>query len=96
MDTNTSLDIMGNSRFGKAALRKLAPVPTNFRIYAAGWIGTRPEKWNAMKVSGAQFRPAKRGPRAGQMCILIPRTVRHTVVTREEMAAAEEAQTSER
>jgi len=88
MEKQFSDDIMGDTPFGRAALRKFGPVPKNFRIYAAGWIGKRPEDWKTMKVTGAEFRHAKRGERAGELCIPIPGTVRHTVVTKEEIAAA--------
>jgi hypothetical protein len=80
-------DIMGNTNFGRAALRKLRPVPENFRIYSAGWIEKQPKDWGSMKVAGAEFRVAKRGKNAGKLVVLLPGTVRTVVVTKEEIQA---------
>lgn len=84
-------DIMGNSNYGRAALKKLGAVPENFRIYAAGWLGQKPDDWLAMKVSGAEFRVAKKGKNVGKLSVMIPGTVRHVIVTKEEISAAAEA-----
>lgn len=73
--------------FGQLALQKLAPVPENFRLYAAGWLGQRPEDFTVMEVTGAQFRAALRGPNKGKLSILIPGTKRTVYVTRAEIEA---------
>lgn len=82
-------DIMGHTNYGRAALKKLGPVAENFRIYAAGWLGEKPQDWFAMKVTGAEFKVAKKGKNVGKLTVQIPGTVRHVVVTKEEMRAAE-------
>lgn len=79
-------DLFGDSAFGRAALIKLGAVAEDFRIYSAGWLG-RPEEFREMKVTGARFRPLKRGPRAGQMLAVIPGTTRSVIVTKEEIQA---------
>lgn len=72
----------------RLALEKLAPVPENFRIYAAGWIGNNPKEWRVMDVSGAEFRRAQSGPNKGLLTIMIPGTKRTAYITKEEIAAA--------
>lgn len=84
-------DIMGNTNFGRAALRKLGPVPANFRIYSAGWIEKQAKDWRSMKVAGAEFRVAKRGKNVGKLVVLLPGTVRTVVVTKEEIQAEDMA-----
>lgn len=83
-------DIMGKTGFGRAALRKLGPVPENFRIYSAGWIEKLPKDWGSMKVAGAEFRVAKRGKNAGKLVVQLPGTVRTVVVTKQEIQAEDE------
>lgn len=77
-----------NTNFGRVALSKLAPVPENFRLYEAGWLGENPKDWDVMEVLGAEFRTAKSGPNKGELCIMIPGTKRTAYVTKAEMAAA--------
>ncbi len=74
--------------YGKAALKKLAPLPENFRLYSAGWLGKKPEEWSVMEVTGAQFRVAKSGPNKGKLSMIIPGTKRTVFVTSDEMKAA--------
>lgn len=88
MEDQSAYDIMGDADFGRAALKKLSPVSESFRIYAAELLSGKSQDQRAMKVTGAHFRQAKRGPRAGELCIPIPGTVRHVIVTQEEIAAA--------
>lgn len=45
-------DHMGDTSFGRAALKKLAPVHPDFRILAAGWN----DSWLSMRVIGAVFK----------------------------------------
>lgn len=80
-------DFFAEQPFGKAALKKMAPVPENFRLYAAGWLGEKPEDFNVMEVTGAEFRTAKRGPNKGKLAIPVPGTKRTVYVTRDEMTA---------
>jgi hypothetical protein len=80
---------MNDSAFAKAALAKMAPTPDGFKIYAAGWLGKRPADFKAMRVTGASFRAAQKGPRKGVACIMIKGTTRSVKVTREEISAFE-------
>lgn len=82
------VDVFAETTYGKLALKKLAPVGPNFRLYCAGWLGDGMQR-DVMDVTGAEFREAKRGPRKGQLCILVPSTQRTAYVTASEMAAAE-------
>lgn len=82
-------DAMEDMSYSKVALRKLAPVTEGFRIFSAEWLGSAPADWHAMKVTGATFRAAKSGPRAGRNVILVPGTSRFAIVTKEEMQAEE-------
>lgn len=81
-------DIFGEQTFGKLAIRKIAPAELNFRLYKAGWIGKANER-QVMEVSGAVFREAQRGPRKGQLSIMVPHTSRTVHVTADEMDAFE-------
>jgi hypothetical protein len=83
------IDIFAEQSYGKAALKKLAPVPENFRLYAAGWLGKKPEDWKTMKVTGAEFRAAKTGKNAGKLSILVKGSGRSVIVTKDEMCAFE-------
>lgn len=84
-------DIFADQSYGKAALKKMGQVPENFRLYAAAWLGDKPEEWSVMKLTGAQFREAKRGPNKGKLSIIIPDTTRSVFVTVAEMDAADAA-----
>lgn len=71
-----------------AAAKKLSGgVPENFSFYEFEWLGDRPKEWTVMKVVGAVFREAKRGPRKGQKVIIVEGTERTTYVTVEEIEA---------
>jgi hypothetical protein len=82
-------DIFSQQPYGKVALRKLAPVSPNFRLYSVAWLGDKPSEWEVMRVIGAEFREAKTGPRKGQMCILVKGTTRTAFVTTKEIAEEE-------
>lgn len=86
-------DVMHETSYGKAALRKLgamAPVGESFRLYAAEWLGgSKPEDWHAMKVTGADFRVATRGPSKGRPTVMVRHSKRVAIVTIEEMRAEE-------
>lgn len=81
-------DIFAKQPYGKVALEKLAPVPENFRLYRAGWLGDKPEEFTVMEVIGAQFRAAKSGPNKGKLSIMVPGTKRTAYVTEAEMKTA--------
>lgn len=80
-------DLFAEQRYGKIALQKMAPVPENFRLYSAGWLGEKPKDWSVMEVTGAQFRVAKSGPNKGKLSIVVPGTKRTVYVTSTEMNA---------
>ncbi|ODP35163.1 hypothetical protein A9762_12275 [Pandoraea sp. ISTKB] len=84
-------DIFANQTFGKIALKKLEPLPANFMLYVAGWLGDGTRR-DVMEVSGAVFREAKSGPRKGKLCVMVPGTKRTTYVTADEMDAVEKAE----
>lgn len=81
-------DLFADTTFGKLALRKLAPIAPNFRLYSAGWMGDGNQR-DVMDVTGAEFREAKRGLRKGEPCIAVPGTTRTAYVTAAEMAAVD-------
>jgi hypothetical protein len=80
-------DIFAEFSYGKAALKKLAPVPESFRLYSAGWLGKKPKDWDVMEVTGAKFRVAKAGPSKGKLSIMVKGSQRSALVTRAEMQA---------
>lgn len=85
------VDIFAALPFGKAALKQFGAVPENFRLFQAGWLGSRPEDFRVMEVKGAEFRRAQAGPNKGKLSIMVPGTVRTTHVTREEIQAFDTA-----
>lgn len=78
-------DIFAAHPYGKAALRKMAPVPANFRLYSVGWLEEHPKDFNTMKVTGAEFRVAKTGINKGKLSILVENTKRTVYVTKDEI-----------
>lgn len=85
--TDMTNDVFAACSYGQVALKKLSPVPENFRLFSAGWLGEKPEDWKTMKVTGAEFREAKSGPSKGKLAIMVKGTQRSAYVTNEEMAA---------
>jgi hypothetical protein len=83
-------DLFADTTFGKVALAKIKPTDPNFRLYFAGWLGDIATA-DTMKVTGAVFREAKRGPRKGELCIVVPGTKRVAYVTVAEMGAHDRA-----
>jgi hypothetical protein len=83
-------NIFADQSYGQIALKKLSPVPENFRLFSVAWLGDDPRKSEVMKVTGAEFRVAKSGPRKGKLCILIKGTQRTAYVTVNEMQEFEE------
>lgn len=71
--------------YGKAALNKLKPESENFRLYSCSWEGDEPHR--VMKIRGAEFRPAKRGPYKGKLSIMVKDTTRTVYVTQAEIDA---------
>lgn len=59
MSMNMDERIFEDSPFGRAALKKLGPVPDSFRLYSAGWVGDFPNA-HGMQVTGAEFERMKR------------------------------------
>lgn len=80
------IDVFAEYSYGKIALQKIASPEPNFRLYYAGWMGKVNDR-NVMKVTGAVFREPTRGPKKGQLSILVPKTQRTAYVTSEEMTA---------
>ena len=81
-------DIFADQSYGKAALKKIVPADSNFRLYKAGWLG-KVNVREVMEVTGAVFRYATRGPNMGKLSIIVPGTTRTVHVTSAEMIAAE-------
>lgn len=83
--------------YGKIALEKIGNVDPNFRLYEVGWLetGSHPETWDTMECKGALFRVSTRGPRKGQLCIMVPGSKRTAYVTKDEMKAYDEKNTPE-
>lgn len=88
MASDMDKDVFADEPYGKVALKKLAPVPANFRLFSAGWLGEKREDWDTMKVTGAEFRAAKSGENKGKLAVVVKGTQRSAYVTRSEMAAA--------
>jgi hypothetical protein len=84
-------DIFATCSYGQVALRKLGAVSNGFRLFSAGWLEAKPDDWQTMKVTGAEFRVAKAGPNKGKLSIKVPGTERSVYVTREEMEAQDAA-----
>lgn len=68
-----------------AAAKKIGTVPDGFTFYDFGWLGDKPEDFTVMKVRGAVFRVATRGPNKGRRSVKVPGTDRTVYVTREEI-----------
>ncbi|MBY6032149.1 hypothetical protein KUV59_03140 [Marinobacter daepoensis] len=85
-------DVFAQSAFGRLALSKMKPVPENFRLFEAGWLGDRPKDWEVMEVKGAEFRAAKSGPRKGKLAIKIKDTTRTVYLTKKEIQEYENEQ----
>lgn len=77
-----------NEDYVRAAVKRLGTVPDNFMIYRAGWVGDLDSDARIMRLDGCVFREAKRGARAGQLCIAVPGTRRTVHLTVEEIQAA--------
>ncbi|HHL0036038.1 hypothetical protein U0129_19315 [Enterobacter hormaechei] len=87
--TDMTQDEFAEFPFGKAALQQLSPLPANFRLYEAENLG--PSK--GMKITGAEFRVAQRGPNKGKLSILVPGTRKVARLSQDEInhANAKEA-----
>lgn len=83
-------DVFAGTIMGRVALEKLKPVDPDFMFYYAGWLGEN--EYKVLKLSGAEFREARSGPRKGQVCILVKGTQRSVYLTAEEMRAAKESE----
>jgi len=78
-------DVFADTAFGKLALRKMQPVPENFRLFEWGWMEERPEDWQTLMVRGAEFRKAKSGPRKGKLAIKLKGTERTVYLSKEQI-----------
>lgn len=75
--------------FVNIALKKLSPVADNFRFFRSKWLGDKPEEWEVMEVTGAEFREAKSGRNKGKLSIMVSGTTRTAYVTVKEMEELE-------
>ena len=90
--TDMTKKLFEETLYGAIAMEKIGDVSENFRIYVAGWIGNGdPAKSTAMRVTGAEFRKAKKGPNKGLLSIKVPGTEKTVLVTRDELAARQNA-----
>ena len=80
-----SESIFEGTSYGKAAMEKFGSVAENFRIYSVEWMEERPEDWETMRVTGAEFRKAKSGPNKGKLSIKLKDTDKTVYVTKEQM-----------
>lgn len=62
------------------ALKKLAPVPANFRCFLYERLGEG--KNSVLQITGAEFREAKSGPYKGKLRIEIKGTRRSCFLTK--------------
>lgn len=87
-------DMMQEQPYAQIALKRMGAIPKNFLVYRAEWLGAEkdPKDWVEMKVTGAQFREAKRGPNKGELCIKVPHTDRVAYVTEAEIKIFEKNQ----
>lgn len=84
--TDMTNDVFAKTIFGQVALRKLAPVSDNFRLFFAGWLEEKPDDWRTMKVTGALFRQSKSGRNKGKLSIMVKGSQRSVYVTKQEIA----------
>ncbi len=78
MSGDMVVDYFADTEFGKAALKKMKPLPENFRLYEAESVQT-----GVMRVTGAQFREAKRGFNKGKLSVIVPGTQQTVYVVQE-------------
>jgi hypothetical protein len=90
IDMDMTVDLFSHHSFGRAALKQLSPVPDNFRLFEAGWLGKRPEEFRVMEVKGAEFRVAKSGPNKGRLTVIVPGTIQTAYVTKDEIRACDD------
>jgi len=83
------IDVFAQHTFGKIALQKLSPVPDDFRLFCAGWVGDH-KKNDTMEITGAVFRVAKSGKNKGKLSIMLPDTKKTVYVTSKEIREFEE------
>lgn len=78
MPADMTIDYFADTEFGKAALKQMNPVPQNFRLYEGESV-----QMGVMRVTGAQFREAKRGPNKGKLSVMVPGTQKTVFVVKE-------------
>lgn len=84
-------NIFADTPYGKAALKKLAPIEEGFMLFECGWLGSKPSEMTVIKAKGAVFREAKSGKNKGNRAIPVKGTERTVYVTIEEIAKFESA-----
>ncbi|WP_407304110.1 hypothetical protein [Acinetobacter sp.] len=69
------------------ARSKMRDLPEDFMIYAFEWLGDiiNDRASCVLKMTGAVFREAKRGPRKGQKCMMVKGTERMVFLTPDEV-----------
>jgi hypothetical protein len=82
------LELFHSTSYGKLALTRFGKVPEGFYIFCCGWLGKPNDKNDVMRVTGAVFRVAKRGPYKGMYSILVPGTEQSVYLTDAEVRAA--------
>lgn len=81
MSADQTVDVFAAQAYGKAALRKLGDVDTDFRLYEAGFA----DEYGTMKVTGAIFRIAFSGQNKGKFCVKVDGSDRTVYVSREDI-----------
>jgi hypothetical protein len=76
--------------YGRAARSRLKDVHENFRWYISEVVGE--DEATAIKLTGAVFREAKRGPNKGKLSIIVKDTQRVAVVSRADVEAYKKEQ----
>ena len=84
--SDMTIDIFAEQPFGKAALNKMSNMTQNFRLYHAAWLRARGvKKTDTMKVTGAEFRHAKKGINKGKLSVIVKGTNQTVYVNKNEM-----------
>ncbi len=78
-------DFFADQPYGQLALQKMAPTPSDFRLYCAEWLGDKPNDRQVLKITGGEFRRAKSGKNKGKLSILVKGTDKTVFLTSEEI-----------
>lgn len=85
MSCDMTTDVFAQQTYGQIALQKMQPLPENFRLFKAGWLGDGTAR-EVMKVTGGEYRVAKSGKNKGLLSVLFKGTEKYCFVTWDEMA----------